>query len=711
MLQSLPYFSLLSINIQTILKNIQTSEAISITLLITSAILSALFSEMILTKKLHNKKRLPPILLAVLCAVIFLFELLLILVLLAAIFHFFPHDESLRVLLQKVLKSYGLNFLIPFAAAILAGYALRGLKENKASAKILLAILLIVSTAFSSLEFFLSSFRLVERPFYPAPVEAVTSIINARLSVYPFILTEDILWSIGDGNDLLSRPEENPDAVEPADPEDDEPITYEEPQTIGGYIGAIMNGTYAEGMGKAEYLLKAHALFLKGSYTDDELFSIGLMWTFIYEDLYQLSDDEPVTADCLWEALAAYERVEELEGGSAPLYSNMSIVYNHLQEWDMVRYYVREALAYGVEESYAWSNYKGYILWWVGLEPYTQLLEDAGIFLEYGQDLSVYILYGACAAAENQETENAYRLLCEADAYFEGKSAMLKILRCICADLTGRDEAFLLSDIYRLEAENGLTQGEEAYLIRYLFATNRSEELWGYISDVGAGEQGRLRAWEAAMKASWYFKNADTGYFDREDARHLLERIEEDLSAGFYEPEDKNLLLLSRALLQSCMGEAASPEAFGTESYELEGVSDIEYALGAANAFNKGSYAEAIEYCEGFFSAEADRRESSADGGSSWQELEPQEQMTLHYYVQLILASAHFEYAQFFRKNSDEWTQHMEIAERECDAFEQSSKSLFYIGEQFRILKNGIDMANERMPEEDTAAVPLPAGS
>lgn len=42
----------------------------------------------------------------------------------------------------------------------------------------------------------------------------------------------------------------------------------------------------------------------------------------------------------------------------------------------------------------------------------------------------------------------------------------------------------------------------------------------------------------------------------------------------------------------------------------------------------------------------------------------------------------------------------METSEKECAVFEQSSKSLFYIREQFRILKNNIDLENGKLPQE-----------
>lgn len=113
-------------------------------------------------------------------------------------------------------------------------------------------------------------------------------------------------------------------------------------------------------------------------------------------------------------------------------------------------------------------------------------MEDAQTILRYDpHDLSIIVLYGACALDQNVDMKNAYRLLCDADDYFHGGSATVKILRAISADLIGIDESFLLNSIYELEKEKGLRDHEEVYLVRYLVVTNRSEELWGYISNVG----------------------------------------------------------------------------------------------------------------------------------------------------------------------------------------------------------------------------------
>lgn len=53
-----------------------------------------------------------------------------------------------------------------------------------------------------------------------------------------------------------------------------------------------------------------------------------------------------------------------------------------------------------------------------------------------------------------------------------------------------------------------------------------------------------------------------------------------------------------------------------------------------------------------------------------------------------------------FSVRSDSWTAYMEIVEKECEAFQQSSKSLFYIGEQFKLLQISIEEAQGKVPGE-----------
>ena len=59
-----------------------------------------------------------------------------------------------------------------------------------------------------------------------------------------------------------------------------------------------------------------------------------------------------------------------------------------------------------------------------------------------------------------------------------------------------------------------------------------------------------------------------------------------------------------------------------------------------------------------------------------------------------------WEDAKMFSVRSDSWTAYMEIVEKECEAFQQSSKSLFYIGEQFKLLQISIEEAQGKVPGE-----------
>ncbi len=277
------------------------------------------------------------------------------------------------------------------------------------------------------------------------------------------------------------------------------------------------------------------------------------------------------------------------------------------------------------------------------------LMGDAETVLAFEKNLSMYMLYGACAVAENRHVENAYHLLCEADEYFIGKNAMVKILRCICTDLISIDDV-PLHEIYELEKSTGLTAQEESYLIRYLFAANRYEELWGYIADVGTDEHVRLNAEMAAIKSSWYFRNPDIAQSDIENVWLLPERVDNELD-NTYRKEDRDLFLLSQTLLRNFLGEREIP---ATEVSELEDIFDLQYVFLATSAFNDARYEEAIKYCEEFFSAEKDPASSAGSDVFSLYQLSPQERMTLHYYIQLIFAHAHFEYAREFRRGSDE---------------------------------------------------------
>lgn len=130
-----------------------------------------------------------------------------------------------------------------------------------------------------------------------------------------------------------------------------------------------------------------------------------------------------------------------------------------------------------------------------------------------------------------------------------------------------------------------------------------------------------------------------------------------------------------------------------------DGLSDLQYVFLATNAFNEGKYEDSIIYSEAFLDAVKNQEGTDPGDVFSRQQFEPQERMVLHYYVQLIFAHAHFENAEEYFKDSKDWDYHMEIAENMCEEFKRSSRSLFYIADEFRTLQNSIDVVYGKNPE------------
>lgn len=447
-------------------------------------------------------------------------------------------------------------------------------------------------------------------PQYSVPIESISSIINSRLRTYPFIFSSETLRSLGDGSRLLGI--EDVDNTDGSDGSAGPYREYEEPNDFRGYLEAIIDGTYAPGMGEYDYLHRAYELFTVGRHNND-YFYIGVMWHYIADRLDWFDEEIFITyEECCNNAIEAYGRVEN---ESAALYLNMARIYGKLDNQEKIRECMHKALECDIDEDVAASRYKEYIFDWMGWDDYTSLMNDAAEILKYEYDLSMYVLYSAYAIAENVEVENAYELLCEADEHFQKKSALIKILKCICAELTGRDE------------------------------------LWGYIVDIWTESDTELDATKMAMKACCYFKDMDRFSKDSDDARQLLTQINGRLEDNDIMAEEKEFLLLSQTLLRNCLNQI---DDIDMENYETENISEIEYVFLATNAFNSGKYPIAISY---------------------------------------------FQYAGEFLKDSEQWLNCMEMAEKECAVFEQFSKSLFYIGEQFKILKNSIDLENGRLPE------------
>ena len=635
------------------------------------------------------------------------------LVLIDFVFHIIPQGENIWILLKRVAQFYGWNILIPIFISIVASAGLRVVRKKKLLLGAI-CIIIVLSICVSGLGFFVEAFRVVQRPTLPLPVEAVSFIVNSRLRAYPFEFTGDKLREIGDGSELLAGDPDDFPQVSTSNAFDStsEPEKYEEPNSLNGYIKAIFDGTYAEGMTIIDYLRKAYEYYQAGRYTNTDWMYIGAMWDWIYDYFeYYFSDIGVTRSECLDEAIAAYLKYEQYFGENSALYNNIAFAYFKKGDRNEARNYISQSLKMllsqkndpsqkiDLSKSTALSNYKIWIYSWASSESYELLMEDARTILDCEENLSMYILYGACAVAENKNIPQAYELLCNADSHFNGKSAMVKILRCICADLMGQNESQVLSEIFNLEQMGKLTSEEEIYLIRYLFVTNRYEELWGYIVQVGEDplQNEEMKAELVAMKTIWYLKNQSSDYFDSEDVEQLLNRVEKRLDELSVESEERDLLLLCRTLLQSCLDLTDTTEP-GADI--PEGLSDLEYALLSIKLFNAGKYPEAMQACELFFQIDREERAPSDVEINSLGQMEAQEQTSFRYYVQLVFAYSNFEYAKTFPVNSESRTAYMEVAERECEAFEQSSKSLFYIGEQFKLLHISIEEAQGKVPEE-----------
>lgn len=705
---------------------IQGSKALGITLMTVNSVLLSYFTNQIQsighdhTRDNSNGAEWWEKLLTFICHVIppillYLGEIAVAFFLVAAFGGSPNQGEDKIVLLKRIFDYYRESFLIPVGASVITTLILRIKVQHS---KLLLTILLIPMAMISGIEFFVDAIRIMQRPNLPLPMTTVSAVINYRLHSYPFALSAEYLDGIGDGSALLTDSENNPGLDTSTNPPDSGETIYDEPSDFNGYMTAILRGTYAPGKGEIDYLRSAYELYENGQYGEIDYDYISVMWLLIYDDFPYFNDLGFIQTECLKEALNAVEAAVQKNGENFWRYNEMILVYGRQNNYEEIRRCAKLALELasklGTDKMRDSNNldyyrttiryYKDWIRHWVDSEKqYSWLMDDASTVLDCDEDLSMYILYGACAISESENVSEAYERLCNADKYCRGKSAMVKILRCICAELLGEDESELLGEIYTLEQENGLMPEEEIYLIRYLFCTNRYEELWGYISDVGNADGTSPSTELVAIKASWFFRNQGDDHFATEDVEQLLDWVENQLNLEQLTPEERELLLLSRAELQSCLGLEVG---VGTDVTPLKGISYLEHFLSAVGAYNTGKYQDAIQFCDLFVQSVKEDASSPDDSMLSWNQLMPQEQMILQYYIQLTSACSHFEYASPLPKNSNEWKLHMDAAERECDAFQESTKSLSYIRELFITLKNSIDMAHGRIPEDPNGGKP-----
>ena len=192
--------------IKEIAQYIQYSEVLGWVLLLTNAIFSALVSEVLFERVLKDAKR-RILKFVVICVIAYILFTASTLLLLWVLLYFFPQKESFGVLLRKTGELHAKEFIIPLVTSMIASWAIEGKLKQKRLAKIVLCMLLSVSIFLSSIMFFWNSFQMIQRPKYVAPVESISSIINSRLSIYPFILSGSLLKAIGDGSELISGPD------------------------------------------------------------------------------------------------------------------------------------------------------------------------------------------------------------------------------------------------------------------------------------------------------------------------------------------------------------------------------------------------------------------------------------------------------------------------------------------------------------------------
>lgn len=684
--------------LQEIVSGISYSEVLGYVLLTVDALLSALFTEMLFKDGKEDGRDKPGkssflkslILFLGACFFFFMINVGVTLALFAFLLHFMPQEESFYVLLTKIAGSYHIKFLIPLVATIFAGAALKGMTWRKRWAKSLLCFLLALSAVASSVTFLWDSVKVIQRPHYEPPLESISAVINSRLKAYPFILSGEYLRRVGDGKELIAT-EDHSGIVKIGEPDQAE-VRYTEPNNFTEYIDAILADAYAPGKGIEDYLLSAYDLFKRGRHENDYYY-IGVMWYYLYSYTGVIYDEPDLTPDmCLENAIVYYEKSLE-DGERASPYAAMILVYEIQGNRDKIRECMKKAIELDVEGDDYVRYYLDPIYSWIDSEQTGLLLDDARTVLRCTDNLSMYLLYGACAIAENQDVEGAYDALCKADKYFQGKNILVKILRCICADLLSKNDTEPLYDIYQAEKSGGLSEIEEFYLIRYLFASGRYDELWGYINDVGTDKEETFSVDKAVIKASWYFDGKNENYMDVDGMKTLLQKIEYELQQNNYGEEERELLQISRSLLRDRLGET---DLVNPEEYNATQVSVIEYVFSATNAFNSADYDQAIYCCETFFNTET----SQSNAEISLQDLTAQEQVTLRYYMQLIYAHAHFECAKRYGRETEEWKTHMDIAERECGVFEQSSKSFFYIEERFEELRGIIHKERGEMPPD-----------
>ncbi len=245
--------------------------------LIISAIFSALLSGMVFYKGKNNIFKV-----LATSLLMYLIVSVLTLLMIFGIFQFVPQKDSFYALLKKIAEKNWAEYLIPLAATMLSGILINYVVKGKKIAYVFFCFALACSAVMSSGMFFWNSFQIVQRPQYAVPVEAISAIVNTRLSAYPMEFTGADLRQIGQEGKWVSL-EDEPDP---------QPDGRRLPDNFVEFLDCIMAHTFVPGMDAEDYLIEAYQLYSDGRH-DNNYFYMGIMWHYLWNcDFFDWNDDE-----------------------------------------------------------------------------------------------------------------------------------------------------------------------------------------------------------------------------------------------------------------------------------------------------------------------------------------------------------------------------------------------------------------------------------
>ena len=589
----------------------------------------------------------------------------------------FGENSSYEGIITPLLMSIIINLIV--------GYRLPKITKTSAIA-VLLALLVFAS----DIVIFYTSFGINNDPSrykYDLPMDEYRQEINRYISDNNFaIFLDSKSFSSLNANAFIETI-----TISNNTPVDQPDKTYQNPENFNDLVRAANNHwdpeiarTYLEQAAEildnppnGEELDKNYiALFwhIRGSYEDDydtKMFYFGeaidaynKLWSeFGMQGVARVLELAPEYGD----AKEAWKKVIFDYGSDGLYFTN---AYNSIKKLIFHEYDNICQSEYSVESFKEVLEDLYYLRWVEGLGP---------------RDIQVACMIGAITLFTNTHLEQANECLVNMNIYLAKGHPFTKILLLCVKMKRGIVDQELLSEIINMSEQ--LTNNDKIYLADYWLSMEQYDNIYSYVYDIPSNNSVEILAKKSLLFASWYI-NSSAEVQPRtvkviNDSFKLISDKEYKGSVLALRPEYVSVLKMVNGYVGYSSNKYSYREFVDTVSADHNSM-EATLFVRAISSYNFGDFKTSFETCEIILQL--------YQGNNTLDE----------YFIRLVKADAHYQYASLLTKGSEAWEEQISAAEKECNYFEDNTRYIIYLSKGFYELKADIyyQMGKPELQEE-----------